>query len=317
MEKKFVLFNRDITMIKSTSGDISPRKPDEWEFQINVKEIIERMLDNEFQVVITTNQPGISKGTTTKETQEQICENIINSFNEERRQNFRYYIGEDAEKSKPNKAILENILKDDKMDVLGSLVVGNTKTDEIFAKNINLPFKPSYKFFKQHQTVTVMVGFPTSGKTFHCKESHPFDVRVCLDDIIHTMSEEYKIEWKYIYYNIEEKLITEALSNKLNVVIDRTSVNKKRRKRFIGIIEKYKKHREEQTHKPEEIKIVCKYFKIPIEKCKEIYKNTQGIPEEKLWELEDIFDRLEMDFEEPAIDEGFDEIIHILPEDLV
>ena len=100
-------------------------------------------------------------------------------------------------------------------------------------------------------------------------------------------------------------------------MIDRTNVNKKRRKRVIDIIEKYKKQRETHTHKQEEIKIICKYFKIPIEICKENYKNTKGIPEEKLWELEDIFDRLESEFEEPTLDEGFDEIIHILPRDLV
>jgi len=316
-EKKFAFFNRDITLIKSSSGNIFSRNPDDCEFQNNVKEIIESMLDDGFHIVITTNQPGISKGTTTRETQETICRNIINSFDKEYRPSFRYFIGEETEKSKPNKEILENILENEKMDILNSVVIGDTKTDEKFAKNINLPFKPSHKFFKQSQSLTVMVGFPACGKTIHSREFHPFDVRVCLEDIIHSINEEYKIEWKYFYYNTEEKLITDALSNKLNIVIDRTNVNKKRRKRFIDITEKYIKQREAHIHRQEEIKIICKYFKIPIEICKENYKNTKEISEEKLWEVEDIFDRLESEFEEPTLDEGFDEIIHILPQDLV
>jgi HAD superfamily hydrolase (TIGR01662 family) len=317
-EKKFSFFNRDHTLIKSTSGTLFPQETERWEFHKNVKEIVSKMLENDFHIVITTNQPGIKKGTTTKKVQETICNNIINSFNENCRDKFRYFIGEDSEseKFKPNKAILKDILKDDEIDIINSIVIGDTKTDVIFAKNINLLFKPAYKFFKQDQILTVMTGFPACGKSHHIREFHPFDVRVCLGDIICSMNEEYKIEWKNIYYNIEEKLIIDSLSNKLNIVIDRTNIDKNRRKRFIDLVNKFKRQREEHTHKPENIKIICKYFRIPIETCKENYRNIKKISEDKLWQMEEIFDRMESEFEEPTLDEGFDEIIHILPQDL-
>ncbi len=317
MEKKILFLNRDITMIKPTSGNVFPKSTDDWELQTNLKEIIERMLDDDFYVAITTNQPGISKGTTTKEIQEEICKKIISSFDEKHQQRFYYYIGDNPDNSKPNKIVLENITKDEKINLWDSIVVGDTKTDEIFAKNINMSFKIADKFFRQPQHLTVMVGFPTCGKTFHCKEYHPFNVRVCLDDIITSINEEYRIEWKNIYYDTEEKLITDALSSKLNIVIDRTNVDKKRRKRFIDLINKYKKQKEEHTNKPENIKIICKYFKIPFEKCVENYKICKKVCENKLWEVDEIFERMESEFEEPTIDEGFDEIITILPEDLI
>ena len=101
----------------------------------------------------------------------------------------------------------------------------------------------------------------------------------------------------------------DSLSNKLHIVIDRTSVDKKRRRRFIDIANKYKKQKEEQTNKPENIKIVCKYFNLPLDKCKEKYIDSQNIPENKLWEVDEMFDRMESEFEEPSLDEGFDQII--------
>ena len=142
-------------------------------------------------------------------------------------------------------------------------------------------------------------------------------MKVCIEDIIKSENEDYRIDCKRIYYDIEKKLITDALSNKLNVVIDRTNINAKRRKRFIDIAQQYKKEREQQTQKPMELKIICKYFKMDLETSKNIYRKINNIPEEKSWEVEEIFDRMEMDFEEPALDEGFDEIITVLPEDFI
>ncbi len=315
MEKKFIFLNRDYTLIKSTSGSFFPKNADDWEFLTNVKKTIELMIDNDFQIGITTNQPGIARGTTTIEIQEEICKNIISSFDEKYHQRFHYFIADDPENLKPNKSVFENIIKDEKIDLFNSMVVGDTKADEIFAKNINLQFKPANKFFKNSQQITIMVGFPASGKTAHYREYNPFDVRVCLDDFITSINEDYKIEWKNIYYNIEEKIMTDALADKLDIIIDRTNVNKKRRKRFMDIINKYKTQKEEHTKKPEDIRIVCKHLKIPLETCKDNYTISKVIPENKLWEVEDIFDRMESEFEEPTLDEGFDEVITILPED--
>ncbi|MCK4965570.1 AAA family ATPase, partial [bacterium] len=283
MKKKIVFINRDNTMVKSKSGGLFPKDADDLVLLDNVKMIIERMLDDDFHFVITTNQGGIAKGTTTREIQEAICTGVINLFDEKHRERFSFFIGEDSQSPlyKPNREVLQEIAKDGEIDLLSSLVIGDTKSDEDFAKNNNLPFKLANKFFKQPECITVLVGFPSCGKTIYCREFHPFDMRVCIDDIIKSVNADYRIDWKRIYYDIEKKLIVDAISNKLNVVIDRTNIDAKRRKRFIDIAQQYKKEREQQTQKPMELKIICKYFKTELETSKNIYRKINNIPEEK------------------------------------
>jgi len=317
MEQKVLFISRDMTLIRTKSGKISPQDTDDWELKNDVAEKLEEMLQQDFVIIITCNCPGISKGYATKELQEKVCQGIIERFPEDCHSRFHYYISESADSLwyKPDPEAVEELRKKYSVDIFNSIVVGNSKWDQQFARNINLSFIPDFKFFKCQQTVTVLVGFPNSGKSSHCSVFHHWDARVSIEDIIKSMNEEYRIEWKRIYYEIEEKMIQSTLLNGYNVVIDRVDLSREKRVRFFRIIDKTEKILSAHNPDSSKIKVQAKYFNIPLSVCKERWINSPERTESEKWEADDIFDRLESEFEMPTIEEGFDEIITLDQED--
>jgi predicted kinase len=104
----------------------------------------------------------------------------------------------------------------------------------------------------------------------------------------------YDKEKKRVYQETEDTIIRTALYDGFNVVIDRTNMDKKRRKRFIDIGKKY-------------TEVIC--YDWGEGNPKDIFKrikSPRGIPE-KQWS--EVFDYMCKSYEKPTLAEGFDKII--------
>ena len=103
---------------------------------------------------------------------------------------------------------------------------------------------------------------------------------------------------KDLYHAIETSAIETALQKGLDIVIDRTNIDKKTRKRFIEIGQKY------------QAEIVCYHFGVG-EKLKCIanrMKNNRGISQET-WST--VYDKIAEAYERPTEEEGFLDIVEM------
>ena len=57
------------------------------------------------------------------------------------------------------------------------------------------------------------------------------------------------------------------------------------------------------------VKIINKHFNIPFEVCKERYLKAKRWTKIEKIEIEDFFERMRYEFDEPTLDEGFDQIV--------
>jgi|GEM_PF-2228093 len=149
------------------------------------------------------------------------------------------------------------------------------------------------------QIIIVMCGFPRSGKTTHTKTILNDYVRVSIDDLISMTTGKFNVKFGDFYGKIEKIMITELVSKGLNVVIDRTSLTKKSRKRTRNLILHAAK--EAKLPKPA-IKLVV--IETPINICVKRNILTEKVPP-------GIFHKMIKSYEEPGLDEGWDEIIRI------
>ncbi|MBC8460062.1 MAG: AAA family ATPase [Deltaproteobacteria bacterium] len=107
----------------------------------------------------------------------------------------------------------------------------------------------------------------------------------------------YDTQKKEIYRVAEETTIITALSNNFHVVIDRTNMDRKRRERFIEIGKKYAKD------------IIAYDFGEGTNKGRDRrIKNGYGVPA-SVWQ--EVFEFMKQSYEEPALNEGFTEIIEM------
>ncbi len=310
-EKKVLIVNRDWTLIKPKSGKFSAQDQKDWEFLPNVFDKLQVLLTEGYHIAVSMNQTGIASGYCTLELHEAVNREFVSRCGAQYADQFSFYIADSADSPflKPGPGVYNDLSAKMSIDTFNSQVVGNTKTDSLTASEIKLPFVHAEQFFNWAPSVTVFCGFPGSGLTTHSHEYHPCDIRACLDDIVRSINPQYHIEWKNIYYDVEEKIICDGLQMGASVVVDRTNLSRKRRKRFIDIVQQFKAQRKSQTNRPEEIKIACKFFDLPLDICKERYKANHVRTERDLWEMEEFFDRMEGEFEPPDISEGFDDVI--------
>ncbi len=72
---KIAAFDLDDTLIKTKSGKQFPQSADDWQFwNANVQPTIESLVDEEYKIIIFTNQKGISTG---KQNKEDLLEKIV------------------------------------------------------------------------------------------------------------------------------------------------------------------------------------------------------------------------------------------------
>lgn len=154
------------------------------------------------------------------------------------------------------------------------------------------------ELFEPQCELIVLVGNIGCGKSWYAKQrAKRGDVIVNMDSITEMVGGEYNnydSEKKEIYWAIEEKAICESLERGFSVIIDRTNMDKKRRKRFIDIGNRYPW-----------VKIRCLDWG---EGTNSDLLNRQeksvcrGIAESK-WE--EIFLKMKASYEHPTKEEGF------------
>jgi hypothetical protein len=159
--------------------------------------------------------------------------------------------------------------------------------------------KPWNKKNKDYEYVdlTILVGNIGCGKSWYAQQkAKKGDVVVNMDSIQQMISgglyDMYDREKKDIYWAAEEKVICESLERGFSVIVDRTNMDKKRRKRFIDIGKKYWW-----------VKIRClDWGSGDISDLKRRLDNPRGIAEGK-WI--NIFSSMQESYEKPTKEEGF------------
>ena len=149
------------------------------------------------------------------------------------------------------------------------------------------------------QTVIVMCGFPRSGKTTYSKTQLQGYVRVSIDDVIEMTTQTFNIKFGKFYQKVENFMIKELVSKEFNIVIDRTSLTKKSRKRTINKV--ISASHSSNLPRPF-LKLII--IETPLDICIERNIQTGKVPKGIFWQMY-------RSFEKPTLDEGWDEIIKI------
>lgn len=258
MRSKLASFDLDNTIIKTKSGKVFPENQEtDWIFNYtNVKQKLNELYNNNFCIIIITNQKNLKdiKGWCLK----------IKKIIEEVNVPMKIYasIVDDIYR-KPNTGFW-NLIKNNNINMTESFYCGDAigresdfnDTDYKFALNCNLNFKApetvfldkvikfdsNFNYFdfnfdfsnktnniklNKNKDMILMVGYPGSGKsTFVNKTLKKNDYKVISLD-------ELKTKAKCI------KTCKEFMTEKENIVIDNTNPNKLSRKIFIDLAKEY------------------------------------------------------------------------------
>lgn len=150
--------------------------------------------------------------------------------------------------------------------------------------------------------MNIFIGNVGSGKSIIARKLALKDYVVVNMDKIQEMIGGYRyglydVGKKEIYQKAEEIIIETALKINYSVIIDRTNMDKKRRKRFIDIGKKYANE------------IIAYNWGIGENDCLERrIDNSRGIPR-RIWK--EVYESMRKSYEEPELEEGFDKIIEM------
>jgi len=177
----------------------------------------------------------------------------------------------------------------------------NDLPDEIFREDkpvtIAQAFSsfPTAKRFKTEGVLYLMMGWPGSGKSTYAKRFLPKAYRVEFDALHAMLTGEYKPQCSSIYHMIENAIIIALLEKGCDVVVDRTSITRKVRKRFVELALAIG------------AKIVLVDINTSIEQAMKWNLNQDRI-DAKHYVGNDVYEKMAAQFELASEDEGFDEI---------
>lgn len=149
------------------------------------------------------------------------------------------------------------------------------------------------------QTIVVMCGFPRSGITTYTKTYLKDFYRISVDDLISMTAHNFEIKLGNFYTKVEKTMINELVATGYDVVIDKTALTKKSRKRIINKINQGISLG--KLAKPF-LKLI--FLDTPAEISIDRNIKTQKVPPF-------IISQMIRSFEMPTLDEGWDEIIRI------
>lgn len=149
------------------------------------------------------------------------------------------------------------------------------------------------------QTIVVMCGFPRSGKTTYTQKYLKDFYRISVDDLIAMTSHNFEIKLGNFYTKVEKVMINELVSTGYDVVIDKTALTRKSRKRILNKINQGIGLG--KLPKPF-LKVI--FVDTPAEICVERNIKTQKVPPF-------IMGQMIRSFEMPTLEEGWDEVVRI------
>lgn len=293
----------DWTIVNPKDGKTFPKDIDDWQwFNSVVPNKIKEYYDNNYMIVIFTNQ--------SKDWKCEQIKNVVNTLN------IPIYVMIATKKIdyKPNINIFNKFISDlclnNEIDKLNSLFVGDalgrkndfSDSDKVFAENIgikwispedffdneekdNLDFTETIKLLKlKNNEIIIMVGYPGSGKSTIAQH-----IINCNDNYICIHSDIYKTSSKMI------KKATEYIKNKKSIIFDATNSSIKKRKEYVLFAQKYN------------YKIKCVHITTSLDIS---YKRNIKRPEQQ--QVPKIaFSVYTKYFEQPTLNEGFDDLILI------
>lgn len=325
--KRIAAFDLDDTIIKPSSDKKFSENENDWKLYDNsiFGKLLKLSLDG-YQIVIVSNQKGISIGKVNIDMFKMKLEKIVNYLDLD----ITFFCSLNDNHYRKPRIGLWSLIDGDKSESFycgdaGGLkertINGNyifkdfSDTDIKFAKNVGIKFihrdefvfnviyddiKVNYsvdftkiglnitKFIPKHQEMILNVGFPASGKShYSITQITPHDYEYINQDTLKTSKKCIDMSNKY-------------LSENKSVVIDNTNLTKENRKAFIDLAKKYK------------IKVRCLIFTTPIDVC--IHNsylrnfmsngNVNVIPKM-------VYNIMKKKYMKPELGEGFDEIREI------
>jgi len=251
--KNIAGFDLDNTLIKTKSGKIFAVNENDWCFQYdNVQSILQKYYDDNYRIIIITNQKGLNTDAKLKEFKnkiELIAKNLNNIC-------FEIYIMiHDNLYRKPFPSVFENI----EYNNLNSFYCGDacgrkddfSDCDIKFAHNIGIKFytpeniflgdkeeikikyhidftkkyeKYNYEKNKNKNELIIMCGFPACGKSFLAHE-----IQMNNDNYVIISLDEIKTKAKM------KKMILQAICENKNIIVDNTNIDIKSRKYIIDL----------------------------------------------------------------------------------
>ncbi|KAK9887859.1 hypothetical protein WA026_000167 [Henosepilachna vigintioctopunctata] len=325
-------FDMDGTLIKTKSGAVFPKHRDDWEIIFNVvPKMLKELYENDYKIVIFTNQSGVGKNSDKIREFKQKIESVIQTLSIP----IQVYVS--LGKGMYRKPVtgmwsmlcnLKNGSKEVKLE--DSFYVGDaagrekdwmpkrkkdhSNADRLFALNIGLKFyTPEEYFLKTSQNQFKMPLFdPRQLKSTHypnysCDKqdiilmvgsqgsgkSHFCRTKLLPTGYIHINRDKLK-SWEKCVLMLEE-----CITKQKNAVIDNTNPDKASRKKYIAVAKKYN------------IQCRCFVMSTSFEHCR--HNNKFRALTDKTHEP--IGDMLlysyRKNFEPPELSEGFSEIVEI------
>lgn len=149
------------------------------------------------------------------------------------------------------------------------------------------------------QEIIILIGFPGSGKTTYWREKLSDYIRISLYDLIHMVGGNKKVAKK-----LELKCIERTLDMGFSVVIDRVNLTRRRRKKIIDFAGKKK------------VPVRAIWFSVEEHIWQERNKRRIVAGKEASTRVpEDKIEDMKKEFEEPLMNEGFDELVIVRSSD--
>lgn len=238
IREKMAAFDYDWTLVSPKDGKTFPSNIDDWIWLYpNIPEKIKSYYENEFMIVIFTNQSKFWKHEQIKLVAESL--------------NIPIFIVVATEKCdyKPNPILFNILIENNKINKDRSFFIGDalgrksdfSDSDKVFAENIGIPYYcpeqifhikneiieiPIIPLFDDKQII-IMMGYPGSGKSTIAKN-------ICINkEYIYIEGDVYKTSTKMIKASLEH------ITKNKSIVFDATNSSSKKRKEYVDLGKKY------------------------------------------------------------------------------
>lgn len=325
--KKIAAFDLDDTLIKTKSGKDFGIDENDWEpFDNSIIKKLKKLVNDDYNLVIISNQMGVSKGKITREQLKNKLEQIINFF----KLNFTIVCAfNDDNFRKPRMGMWDLLAGDllkswycgdaggrDKRIINGKLHVEIDKdfsdTDLKFAKNIGVKFIHRDEFIYDINYDTHKINYPINFDTLTSNVKYDFkpNHQEVIINVGFPGSGKSHFTLNVINHNYEcvnqdtlktvKKCINateSALKSHKSVIIDNTNLTKENRKVFIDLANKYK------------VKCRCFIFNTPIEICKHNSYFRNYITNGEINVIPNmVYNMMKKKYIKPELTEGFYEV---------